>query len=529
VSSSAGAGKARGGLDRRDIHAVLFGAMVSLFLGALDQTIVAPALPSIARDLGQFNAISWVVTAYLLASTAATPIFGKLSDLYGRRRLLLAGLSIFIAGSLGCALAPSMVGLILARALQGIGGGALMSLPNVVIGDVVSPRERGRYQGYFAAVYALSSVAGPVLGGFFSEHLSWTLIFWINLPLGLLGIYVSDRALARLPIIHQEHQIDYLGSLLMASATMGFLLALTWGGHRYPWLSAPIASLLLLAVLLGLGFVLRQRIAAEPILPLSLLTNPVVRMTSVIGLLLVMLSVGVSVYVPLFLELAREMTAQAAGLVLIAPMISIVVGALIAGQYMRFIGRYKLPPIVGLTLVAVSLWVLGRQIQTLSIPWMLLCLAVVGAGIGTGFPTALVATQNAVDPRHLGIATASHAFFRSLGGAIGVALFAAIILGILHSRIALGGAASGLGGDLTEILHRGALGPEDLPQVAAAFAAFFKAASLVALVAAGCFALLKEVPLRGHSAVEAATAQKRPSGSGRAQERQEEDDAAGQK
>ncbi len=501
--SVSGTGEPEGPLSRREIRGILIGAMMAMFLAALDQTIVAPAMPAIARDLGAFNAIAWVVTAYLLASTAATPIFGKLSDLYGRRRLLLAGLLIFIAGSLGAALAPDMFLLILARAIQGIGGGALMSLPNAAVGDVVAPRERGRYQGYFASVYALASIAGPVLGGLFTERLSWTMIFWINLPLGLLAIFVSDRALARLPVRARPHQIDYAGSLLMAAATVGFLLALTWGGHRFAWLSLSMALILLLSAVLAFLFVWRQRVAEEPILPLALLTNPVIRMTSLIGLVLVMVNVGVSIYVPLFLELARGLTAEAAGLILIAPMISVVAGALIAGQYMRFIGRYKWPPVIGATLAAIALWIIGSGIGDLSLAEIVICLAVVGVGLGTGFPTVLVAAQNAVDPHDLGIATAGHVFFRSLGGAIGVALFSAIILGILRSRLALPGGMA----DLTEILRPGVLTATEVPVAAGAFAAFFRAAALAALFAAGCFALLKEVPLRGHPVAGAAPAE----------------------
>jgi EmrB/QacA subfamily drug resistance transporter len=495
--SKIGAGEPRSALSRRDLHGILTGAVVSMFLAALDMTIVAPALPSIARDLGEFNAISWIFTAYLLSSTAVTPIFGKLSDLYGRRRLLLIGLTIFILGSLACALAPSMVVLIMARALQGVGGGALLSLPNAIIGDVVSPRERGRYQGFFASVFAISSVAGPVLGGVFAERLSWTLIFWINLPLGLLAMYISARALARLPVTTRAHQIDYAGSLLVAAATVSFLLALTWGGHRYPWLSVPIAGLLLATLLLGFAFVWRQRVAEEPILPLSLLANSSFRLTSVLGLSLVLLNTSVTVYVPLFLELTRGLTAEAAGLALIAPMISVVGGALIAGQYQRFTGRFKLPPMAGLVLTALALWLLGQEIEVLSLIQIAICLAVIGVGLGTGFPTALVVCQNSVDPRDLGIATGGHVFFRSLGGAIGVALFGAVILGILHSRLVLPG--STMGDDLTSILHQGVLKPSDLPMVASAFAAFFQLAAVIALATAGAVALLKEVPLRGRA------------------------------
>jgi hypothetical protein len=233
------------------------------------------------------------------------------------------------------------------------------------------------------------------------------------------------------------------------------------------------------------------------------LANPAIRLTSLIGLLMVLLNIGVSVYVPLFLELARGMGAGAAGLVLIAPMISVVGGALIAGQYMRFVGRFKLPPLIGVSVTAIALWILGQEIEVLSLVEIVLCLAAVGMGLGTGFPTVLVVAQNAVEPRDLGIATGSHIFFRSLGGAIGVAMFAAIILGILHARLVLAGGSAAFG-DLTDILHQGVLTAADLPQVAAAFAVFFKVAAGVALVTVGCFALLKEVPLRGHAPAGAA-------------------------
>ena len=252
-------------------------------------------------------------------------------------------------------------------------------------------------------------------------------------------------------------------------------------------------------MLLAFLFVWRQRVAEEPVLPLSLLVNPVFRMTSLIGLLLLMISVSVSVYVPLFLELARGLTAEAAGLVLMVPMVSIVLGALVAGQYMRFVGRYKWPPAIGGTVATLALWIIGQRIETLSLAEVVVCLGAVGAGLGTGFPTVLVAAQNAVQARDLGIATASHVFFRSLGGAIGVALFSAVILGILRGRLSLPGT-----GDLTEILHQGMLTAADLPQIARAFGAFFEAAAAVALVAAGSFALLREVPLRGHSTTGAA-------------------------
>jgi EmrB/QacA subfamily drug resistance transporter len=496
--STSDANAPAGPMSRREIRGILFGVLLAMFLAALDQTIVAPALPTIARDLGQFNAISWVVTAYLLSATAATPILGKLSDLYGRRRLLMAGVGIFVLGSVACALAPGMVGLIVARTVQGAGGGALISLANTVIADVVSPRERGRYQGYIAGAYTLASIAGPVLGGYFAQYLSWTLIFWINVPLGLLAIHMSNRALKRLPVKGTSHRIDYLGSGLMAAATVCFLLALTWGGHRFAWASPAILGLFLLVAMLAFLFVWRQRVALEPVLPLSLLANPVVRMAALVGLLVVMINISTGVYVPLFLQLDRGMTADASGLVLIAPMVGIVAGALAAGQYMRFVGRYKMPPVLGTVAAAASLWTLGRGVESLSLDAIVALLGVVGLGLGSAMPPMLVATQNAVNPRDLGIATASHTFFRSLGGAVGVALFGAIILGIMHGHLA--GLATGAPADLDQVLRQGAASPAAMPDLHRAFAVFFETAAVLTLAATGGLLALRELPLREHPA-----------------------------
>ena len=495
--------QAGGGISRREVRSILIGVLLTMFLAALDQTIVAPALPTIARDLGQFDAISWVVTAYLLSATAATPILGKLSDLYGRRRLMMAGTGIFMLGSICCALAPSMVLLICARALQGAGGGALISLANTVVADVISPRERGRYQGYFASVYALASIAGPVMGGFFAEYASWTLIFWINLPLGALAIYMTDRALAHIPVKGRAHSIDYLGSLLMVAATGSLLLALTWGGHRYAWVSPQIIGLILLSALLTILFLRQQTIAREPVLPLSLLRDPVVRMAAAVMLLIMMVYVGATVYVPLFLELNLGLDANQSGLVLIAPMIGIVGGALISGQYMRFIGRYKLPPIVGGVFAVLALWMLGAGVGNLRVWEIVVWLGALGIGLGTSFPAMMVATQNAVRPSDLGIATASHAFFRSLGGAAGVSMFGAIILGVLASHVTpLVGDALVHNGDINELLVPGPARQAAAPYLGQAFALFFKSAAVITGLALIGLVRLKEIPLRQKAAAE---------------------------
>jgi EmrB/QacA subfamily drug resistance transporter len=472
-----------------------------MFLAALDQTIVAPALPTIARELQEFDSVSWVVTAYLLSATSATPILGKLSDLYGRRQMMMISVAVFVFGSFCCALSPSMLALICSRAIQGIGGGALISIANTIVADVVSPRERGRYQGYFASVFALASIAGPVLGGFFTEYLNWTVIFWINLPLGGLAIYISSRALARLPVKGVSHRIDYLGSVLMAGSTICLLLALTWGGHRYDWLSVPTIGLFVASVVLCAMFLRQQSTAQEPVLPLTLLMNPVIRMTSILGLMSMMIYVSASVYVPLYLEFVRHMDASSSGTVLIALMTGVVGGALITGQYMRFRGRYKWPPTIGAGCAALALAALAFGGAGHSNVACVAVLTIMGIGLGTIFPAIMVATQNAASGGNMGIATANHAFFRSLGGAIGVSLFGAIILGIIGAHLGVAGAK---GAELNDVLQPGPVLDAVTPYLDRAFSVFYAGAALVAALCAIGLARLKELPLRQQSHLEVA-------------------------
>jgi EmrB/QacA subfamily drug resistance transporter len=482
----------------QEVRRILLGVLLTMFLAALDQTIVAPALPTIARDLHQFDSVSWVVTAYLLSATATTPILGKLSDLYGRRKVMLSSVVVFILGSIACALAPSMFALICARGLQGAGGGALLSIANTIVADVVSPRERGRYQGYFASVFAIAGVLGPVLGGFFAQYLSWTMIFWINLPIGLLAMWIANRSLGLLPVRGLAHHIDYLGSGLMATATVSLLLAFTWGGHRFPWLSAETGGLVLLSLVLYALFLRQQSVAREPVLPLTLFANPVIRMTSLLGFTIMMINVGTSVYVPLYLEFARGMNAYYSGLVLIALMVGVVGGALISGQYMRFTGRYKAPPLFGVTASALGLFYLAYGADGRTDVEIVAVLTISGIGFGTAFPSMMVSTQNAAHGGNLGIATANHTFFRSLGGAAGVALFGAIIFSILAAHIDIV-----QGADLNDILQPGPVLTAVQPYLGRAFSAFFGAAGAVALLSAVGFLFMKEVPLRQHAGHEA--------------------------
>ena len=471
-------------LSPREIRVIMAGPLVAMFLAALDQTIVAPALPTIARDLGSFADLSWVITAYLLASTATTPIFGKLSDLYGRRNLLIISIGIFILGSIACALAPSMLWLVVARAFQGIGGGGLLALPNTIIADVVSPRDRGKYQGYFAAVYAISGLAGPVLGGVLTEHLSWTLVFWLNIPLGVAAAYISYRALSHVKGAKRAHQIDYAGSLLMVAATVTFLLALTFGGHRYAWGSMQIVGLFVVSAIFTLLFGWSQTRASEPVLPLSLLKNPIVRLTSFIGLIIVMVNTSISIYVPLWLELTRGFSPDQSGLALISPMLAVVLGAVISGQYMRLTGLYKRPPAIGFSIAAIGLGAFALYGESMPLAPAIALLGVIGCGLGTGFPALMVATQNAVETRDIGVATGSQAFFRSLGGSVGVAMFGAILLGALSAS-----------GDVSSALRDNA----DPVALAHGFGRLFAVAAFVTALGAAALMALKEIPLRHHA------------------------------
>ena len=343
-------------LDHAAMRRIVIGILLAMFLAALDQTIVATALPTIGRELGDPEHLPWVVTTYLLTSTAVTPLYGKLSDIHGRRLILLTGIGTFVLGSLACALAPSMTALILARALQGLGGGGLISLAQTIIADVVAPRERGRYQGYIAGVFVASSVAGPVLGGFIAEHLHWSLIFWINLPLGLPAFLMTNRVLRRLPRHERPHRLDLLGAVLMVLATTMLLLALSWGGQRYPWGSAPVIGLILGSAVVAVLFVVRLWTAFEPLLPLEVILNPVVASGTATACFAMGVLIGLSVYVPIYLQSVLRLSASASGLAVVALMGGTVVGATISGRFMIHVRHYRRLPVGGLLVATLACW-----------------------------------------------------------------------------------------------------------------------------------------------------------------------------
>ena len=478
-------------LTHPEIRTIMFGIMMAMFLGALDQTIVATALPTIGRRFGNLDNLSWVVTAYLLTATAVTPLYGKLSDIHGRRTMMLAAIGIFIAGSIACALAPSMIALVYGRALQGIGGGGLLALAQTIIADIVSPRERGRYQGYIGAVFALSSVGGPVLGGFLTEHLDWSLIFWINLPLGLAALGMTSSVLRRVPFHPRKHALDVVGAVLMMGAAVSMLLALSWGGRRFDWISAQTGMLLGGSALLWGLFAWRLVSTREPFLPLTVLANPVVRCATLAGACSMGTLVGMTIFVPLYFEVVLHMSASQSGLALIPLMGATVVLSTITGRAMMHVTHYKRMPLIGLNLSILALAALSIWPQGMPVALVLVLLTVVGCGIGTLFPVSTVCMQNAVPRTQMGIATGAANFFRSLFSSLVVAVLGAIVLGGL----------GGLSGSI-EMLARTASADE----LAHAFRFVFMAGALVLAFAVAFIVAMEEMPLRGPGAVETAAA-----------------------
>lgn len=474
-----------------EVRSIFFGIMLGMFLGALDQTIVATALPTIGRAFNDVENLSWVVTAYLLTATAVTPLYGKLADIHGRRNVMVAAVVVFVIGSVACALAPNMTALIFARGLQGLGGGGLMSLAQTIVADIVTPRERGRYQGYFGTVFAIASVSGPLLGGFLAQHLHWSLIFWINLPLGAAALVMMIRALRRLPAVERAHRLDFLGAALMMSAAVALLLALTWGGTRFPWLSLPIGGLTLLSVVLWTLFMLRVVYAQEPFLPVSVMQNPILRCATLAGGCGMGTLVGLTIFVPLYFEVVHHLSASQSGLALIPLMGSVVLAATVTGRAMVHVENYKRMPLIGLTVSILSLLVLAAWPDELPIPVVVLLLTTIGLGIGCLFPVSTVGTQNAVTRAQMGIATGTMNFFRSLGSALIVALFGAIVLG------GLGGGA----GVSVEVLARTASGAD----LATVFRFVFLAGALVIGFGLAFTIGMEQKPLRGPAAKEQTT------------------------
>src|SRR6202161_3008068 len=363
-----------------EVRTILMSLLLTMFLAPLDQTIVATALPTIGRQFHDVSSLSWVITAYLLASTAVAPVFGTLSDIYGRRAMIIAALSLFIAGSVLCGIAPNMPVLIMARGLQGLGGGGIMPIVQTVISDVVTPRERGQYQAYFSGVWVAAGIGGPVLGGVFAEHLHWSMVFWINVPLGVVALATLLPKMRKIPVFHRKREVDWLGGILLMASAVVFMLVLTWGGNRFLWLSPTILAMLGSSVALALGFVWHARNAREPFLPLPLLGGSVVPYAMAAGGCAMGAMIGLTVHLPLYYEVVYHLTASEAGLALI-PLAAISTGgAAIAGQTMARATHYKRVAIIGLTGAAL----VGGIFTFATLPlWALLVLlALFALGLG---------------------------------------------------------------------------------------------------------------------------------------------------
>ena len=428
-------------LTHRQILVILSGLLTGLLLAALDQTIVSTALKRIVEDFNGLDHYSWVVTAYLLTSTAMTPLYGKISDIYGRRHVFQFAIIVFLIGSFLSGASQSMTQLIIFRAIQGIGAGGLMSLTFAIIGDIIPPRDRGRYQGYFGAVWGLSSVAGPLLGGFFSDHTTllgitgWRWIFYINLPFGLIALIVTSAVL-HVPSVRQNHKVDYVGALLMVAGTSSLLMALSYAGPTYGWTDVWTGVYGTIGVLLTIAFVMWEARAAEPILTLTLFRNDVFRITSIVGFIVGAGMFGAIVMLPLYMQIVKGATATESGLKLLPMMLGMMSMSIWSGKRISATGRYRMFPIVGTVVMTIGLLsLLFLQIDT---PYWQIAgsMLLVGAGLGLNMQTLTIAVQNAVDFKYMGVATSAATFFRSLGSAFGTAIFGAVLTGKLSDHLA---------------------------------------------------------------------------------------------
>jgi EmrB/QacA subfamily drug resistance transporter len=420
--------------DQRRVLIIFSGLMLTWLIASLDQTIVSTALPTIVSDLGGLSQLSWVITGYLLASTVSTPLWGKLGDLYGRKPFFLASIVLFLAGSAVCGISQNMAEMIVFRAVQGLGAGGLLVLAQAIIADVVPPRQLGRYQGLFGAVFGVASVGGPLLGGFFVDNLSWRWIFYINLPMGAAALLIITRAL---PATSEQrhHTIDYLGTALLAVAATSLVLLTTLGGNTYPWNSAPTYLLAFTGVIGIIGFVLVEQRAAEPVMPLELFRNRVFMFACAIGFVVGFALFGAATYLPLFLQVVNGASPTVSGLRLLPMVVGILLTSILSGQLISRLGRYKVFPIVGTALMTLGVFLLSRMNEQTSVLVEWLWMLVLGLGLGLVFQLLVTVVQNAVEYRNLGAATSDATFFRSIGGCFGTAVFGAIFSNQLASHL----------------------------------------------------------------------------------------------
>jgi EmrB/QacA subfamily drug resistance transporter len=423
------------GVEQQRVRLIFGALLLVLFLASLDQTIVSTALPTIVGDLGGISKLSWVVTAYLLSSTVVGPLYGKLGDLYGRKIVLQSAIVIFLVGSALCGVSQNMTELIVFRAIQGLGGGGLLVVTIAVVGDIIPPRDRGRYQGFFGAVFAVSTIVGPLLGGFFVDTVSWRWIFYVNLPLGLLALAVIGVAFqARSD--HTRHTIDYAGAVLLAGGLSAIVLYTSLGGTTYAWGSDKMIALLALGFVLLAAFVFVEARAAEPILPLRLFRNHVFTVTSAVGFIIGLALFGALTYLPLYLQDVKGHSPTTSGLLLTPMMAGLLITSIGSGQLISRFGRYRPFPIAGTAIMSVGLWLLSRlQVDTSTLVTSAY-MVVLGLGLGLVIQVLVLAVQNSVDYADLGVATSGSTLFRQIGGSIGVAIFGAIFANRLAANLA---------------------------------------------------------------------------------------------
>ena len=465
-------------LTDRDRTVTMIGILTAMLLAALDQSIVTPAMPTIGGQLGNAEYLPWIVTAYLLTATAVAPLYGKISDILGRRPTLYGALGLFLAGSLMAALAPNMFVLIAARAVQGLGGGGLFALTQIVIGDMLPPRERGRYSAWISGMWAIAGIAGPLLGGTLAE-LHWSLIFWLNLPLGLLAIFVVDMPLRKLVVVRHAHRLDVAGAALLVLATAALLLLLNWGGSSFSWSSPTILSLGAMSLLLWVAFGIRVSRAAEPLISLEVLSNPIVLAGCFAMFMVSGANIGLAVYLPVYAQAYLGLSPAQSGYALLGFLLGSVAGATLSGRLTMRINRVKLIALSGAAVSGLSILATGLLAARTSLTVLELVLVLVGGGMGLTFPVTTVSVQNGVDQKHLGVVTGMLTFLRSLGGALGVAVLGTIALGF---GIPLGAESGG------EAIRVHDAGP---------FAVLYYTMAAMMLAAAAIYAIMPHKPLRG--------------------------------
>jgi EmrB/QacA subfamily drug resistance transporter len=463
---------------------IAFAAIVLAMLPAvLDQTILATALPTIAHDLGRLTDVSWVVAAYVVAAAASTPLWGKLGDRLGRKRMLQVSLAMFLTASAVCGVAQDMTWLIVSRAIQGAAAGGLMTLAMAAVGDLVSPRERGRYQGYIAIAFALATVVGPLIGGVLVEHASWRWVFYVNLPLGIAAFAGLQFKLPASEPAANPAPLDVSGAILLAGSTIALMLACIWGGDRFGWTSATIIALIAGGAALAVALVARERRVADPIVPLHLLRTRPVAVSSVALFLTTAALFSITVFVPLYLQTTTQATPIEAGLLLVPMMLGITVSTNLAGIAMSRTGRYKRYPVAGLAAMTAALVLLAVLVPHPSRTTISIGLVLFGLGFGMVGQVLIAAVQNSVPRADLGVAMATTSFFRGLGGAVGAAVLGAIFTAQAGLSMTAGSLRHVSAGTRTDVIH--------------GVQAVFVAAAPIAAIALIVVLLLREAPLRG--------------------------------